>query len=180
MGALFFDRIVAYAARGNGVKNIVTLSDRTYVWQASWKAFLLRPILGYGAVKGVSNAIKDQWVFTHWVPPECHNEILQALVSGGILAGVLVLFLFVQIIWKGFRIRAYGEKQTFLLVVLLEVTFVGIGNAVISGGFARSSALFLLAFVGVSGSYSRVRASLKARKQRLVYIGHQSSQPVSA
>ncbi len=93
---LYANRIVDYLARGNGLNNIATLSDRTYVWNDAVQAFKLRPLLGYGFMLGAKNALKEHWKYSHWVPPHTHNELLQALLSGGILAAVLVLCLFLM------------------------------------------------------------------------------------
>lgn len=165
-GTVFSGEIINYEGRGNGVHNILTLSERTYVWDACFKAFWLKPYLGYGVGKGVANAIRDQWTFTHWIPPEAHNEFIQALVSGGVLACALVLYLYGQTIWKGFRIYRNGPKEVFLLLVFLQVTFMSIGESIITVGYGRASSLFILSFFGINASYPRVRAALVARSQK--------------
>jgi O-antigen ligase len=81
-GAIVFqEKILDYLERGQGMRNITTLSERTDVWKASFRAFWLRPYIGYGYISGVKQALRDQWNATNWIPPHSHSEFVQALVS---------------------------------------------------------------------------------------------------
>lgn len=160
-GAAVFlqDRISVYFARGHGLENVVTLSERTYVWQAALRAFKERPFLGYGFMNGVKNALRDQWTFQHWIPPECHNELLQALVSGGISAGVLVLYLQLQTVWKALGSFRRSRQQLFLLLVLTILMIMSLTESILTNGFSRSTAIFLFAFFGLTDGYRRTSTS---------------------
>ncbi len=150
MAAIFHERVLAYAGRGHGLSNITTLSERTYVWQAAMQALALRPWIGYGYVNGVKNALREQWRFAHWIPPHCHNEMLQAAVSGGLLAGAVVLTLYVRTLFRGGRRSLHSRKDAFLFVVFLQLMVLSFGEPVLTNPISRSGAIFLLVFIGIS------------------------------
>jgi O-antigen ligase len=147
--ALFANRIIDYLARGNGLNNITTLSDRTYVWTDAIEAIQLRPILGYGFVAGAKNALKEHWKYSHWVPPHAHNEILQALLSGGILAAILVLCLFINAIWCSLRLSRKGPVYVFFLFALIQLTLFAALVPLLTTQFGVMAAAFVISFVAV-------------------------------
>jgi O-antigen ligase len=146
---VFQDKIIKYMARGQGVRNITTLSERTLVWEASIRAFWLRPYIGYGYIAGVKNALRDQWVYTNWLPPHSHSEFIQALVSGGFLAGILVVCIYVRVLWAAIRNARQGLKQIFLLIALIQLTLMAFIMPLITVQFGDTGCLFLMCFIGV-------------------------------
>ncbi len=149
-GAVFHERVLAYAGRGHGLSNITTLSERTYVWQAAMQALALRPWMGYGYVNGVKNALREQWRFAHWIPPHCHNELLQAAVSGGLLAGALVLLLYLRTLFRAARHSLCSRKDAFLFVAFIQLVVLSFGEPILTNPISRSGAIFLLVFIGVA------------------------------
>ncbi len=149
--AVFHNRVIEYAGRGHGVSNITTLSERTYVWQAAMRALVLRPWTGYGFVEGPKNALREQWTFAHWIPPHCHNELLQSAVSGGICAALLVLTLYLLTIIRAARQARRGARGAFLFVVAIQLTILSLGEPILTNPISRSGAVFLLMFFGVAG-----------------------------
>ena len=166
-GAIVFQgKVIDYLERGQGMRNITTLSERTDVWNASFKAFWLRPYIGYGYIAGVKHAIKDHWNATNWVPPHSHNELIQSLVSGGILAGLLMLAIYVRVLWVAVRNARRSIKHTFLLMVVLQISTMSLIMPVISVQFGRLSSLFILSFVGLVAdekAFARVRQTRIAK-----------------
>ena len=157
-GALIFqDKIIGYLARGQGVRNITTLSERTLVWQASFRAFWHRPWIGYGYIAGVKNALRDQWVYTNWIPPHCHSEFIQALVSGGILAGILVVCIYIRVLWAALRNARQGLKHIFLLIALIQLIIMAFIMPLITVPFCETGCLFLLCFIGIMAAKRTVR-----------------------
>ena len=146
---LYANRIVDYLARGNGLNNIATLSDRTYVWNDAVTAIRLRPLQGYGFMGGAKNALKEHWKYSHWVPPHTHNELLQALLSGGILAAILVICLFVNAIWCSIRISRVGSTYVFFLFALVQLTLFSILVPLITTQFGVMAAAFIISFIVV-------------------------------
>jgi O-antigen ligase len=149
LAVAFQDKIIKYLERGHGARNLATLSERTLVWQASFRAIERRPFIGYGFIAGAKNALKDQWTFTNWVPPHAHSELIQALLSGGILAAVLVVAIYGRALWSGIRGVTQGINQVFLLMVLVQITLMASIMPLITVQYSKVSGLFLLAFVGV-------------------------------
>jgi len=157
VGAVVFqDKILGYLARGQGVRNITTLSERTLVWQASFRAFWLRPYIGYGYIAGAKSALRDQWVYTNWIPPHCHSEFIQALVSGGILAGMLIACLYVRVLWAAVRNARQGIKHIFLLITVIQLVIMALIMPLVTVQFGETGCLFLLCFIGAVAAKKEV------------------------
>lgn len=167
-GAIVFQsKILDYLERGQGMRNITTLSERTDVWEASFRAFWLRPYIGYGYIAGVKQALKDHWNATNWVPPHSHSEFIQALVSGGIIAGVLILAIYFRLLVVAFRNVHLGIKNMFLAIVVLQVVAMSIIMPLVTVQFSRVSALFLLSFVGLVAD---VKVPVRVRQTRTTRV----------
>ena len=69
-----------------------TLTGRTALWEATWKAIRERPILGFGfsafweSEQGAEARFGDTWI-----PSQAHNGYMQSLLDGGPLLLALVL-----------------------------------------------------------------------------------------
>jgi hypothetical protein len=156
-GALVFqDKVISYLARGQGVRNITTLSERTLVWEASFRAFWIRPFIGYGYIAGVKNALRDQWVYTNWIPPHCHSEFIQALVSGGFLAGILIAAIYIRMLWRAIINARQGLKHIFLLITFIQLFIMAFIMPLLTVQFADTGCLFLLCFIGVVAAKKEV------------------------
>jgi O-antigen ligase len=163
LAVVFYEFVLKYLERGQGVRNIATLSERTMVWHASFLAIESRPFIGYGFIAGGKNALRDHWNSTNWVPPHAHSEFIQALLSGGIPAAVLVVAIYGTVLWYGIRGARQGIKQVFLLLVVIQITLMAIIMPVITLQFKSTSGLFLLAFVGVVARLRNPTAQTVAR-----------------
>jgi hypothetical protein len=166
IGLVFQGSIIEYLARGHGTRNITTLSERTDVWAASWKAIKIRPFIGYGFIAGVKQALHDQWNATNWVPPHAHSEFIQATVSGGFLAGIIVTALYVRAVWLAVRAARQGIKQTFILIVLLQITTMAFIMPLITVQFSRLACLFMICFVTLA---AEATSSVKVRQAQTIY-----------
>ena len=164
---VFQGKILDYLERGQGMRNITTLSERTDVWKASFRAFWVRPYIGYGYIAGVKHAIRDNWNATNWTPPHSHSEFIQALVSGGVLAGVLMLAIYVRVIWVAFRNAHRSIQHTFLLIVILQISTMALIMPLVTVQFSRIGVIFLLAFVGL---VSDVKVPARVRQTRIAKV----------
>ena len=149
LAAAFSPTIIAYLERGQGLRNVLTLSERTEVWTASLKAFSSRPWLGYGFIIGVKNTIKDHWNATNWVPPYAHNEYIQALVTGGVFACVLDVYLHLRVLWLGLRQSRKDMRHTFFLVAFLQIFGMSFLTVTVSAAKDEIGAVFVLLFFGI-------------------------------
>ena len=152
LATAFYEKILAYLARGQGVRNITTLSERTDVWNASFKAFWLRPFIGYGYIIGVKNALKDHWNATNWVPPHSHSEYIQALVTGGIFAGALMVSIYVCVLWSAIRQSTRDPQHMFFLVGLLQLIGMSFIMPITSTAHGEVGSVFVLIYIGVIAS----------------------------
>jgi O-antigen ligase len=117
----FRHSIMTYIAKGQSAADVASLDGRTEVWQASMAAIQSRPLLGYGFVLGAKKAIKDHWIYTHWLPPNAHSELLESLLVGGIPACAIELYLYVSILWRSAKVARRGSLYAFLTLALLQV-----------------------------------------------------------
>jgi len=164
LGILFRSTILEYIARGQNANSLATLNDRTRVWAAAIEAIRARPILGYGYVVGAKNALKDHWIYAHWIPPHAHNELIHAFLSGGILAALLALCIYARALWAGFRTAHRGLQQIFLLFIVILSTVRSLGGPNLTYIFTRPGAVFLLAFIGLVGGAASHSSRSKLRK----------------
>lgn len=146
------EQALRYLERGQSLRTITTLSERTLVWKASAQAFAARPILGYGFIAGPRHAILDYWHATNWVPPHAHNEFLQALLSGGVVAGLLITAIYGRAWWAGLCQARLGPKHAFLLIVLMQCTLLAFTMPLITSQLSRIGVVFLLTFLGLVGT----------------------------
>jgi O-antigen ligase len=168
LGVLFRGTIIEYVSRGQNANTLATLNDRTRVWQSAIEAIRDRPVLGYGYVVGAKNAIRDHWLYTHWIPPHAHNEYLHAFLSGGILAAVLALCIYGRALWTGFRTAHRGLNQVFFLFLMILFTVRSLGGPNLTYVYTRPGALFLLTFIGLVGGAEKLSPrKLKKRSQPL-------------
>jgi O-antigen ligase len=119
----FRDSVMTYIEKGQSAAEITSLDGRTEVWQASMSAIRSRPMLGYGFVIGARNAIKDNWIYAHWIPPSAHSEFVQALLVGGIPACAMVLYVYIVILWRSLHSARDGALELFLMLAWLQVLF---------------------------------------------------------
>ena len=116
-----------------------TLNTRFYAWNAAWKGFLEKPLLGsgYGNFALWFDKYFDgsyyQWTMSEEYFDRAHNNLLDILSTGGIISLLAYLSIFVFV---GFYlIRAYRSGR----VPLLELAMV---VAVFSAYFVHNLAVF--------------------------------------
>jgi len=159
---------IAYFTRGQSIRNLATLDDRTLVWQAALRAFSARPIIGYGFIVGARDALRDQWSYmgyAHWVPPQAHNEFIQALIVGGILCLTVVLAVYGRLMWGGICVVRCGLSHVFLFLVSIQLTLKSIAGPTITMEYGRVGAIFLLCYIGLIGAANR-RSGYRAQPRK--------------
>jgi len=158
IGSLFFatiallafpNALMDYLLRGQKMENVTTLDSRTLVWQASIEAIRARPFLGYGFVAGAKHAIRDHWIYTYWVPPNAHQEIIQTLLVGGIPASILIVFLYGSGLWNAVRNARRGSNQLFLFLTFIQLLLVAlVASPNLSSEYSPLGAVFMLCWIG--------------------------------
>jgi O-antigen ligase len=121
--------------------------------------------MGYGFIAGVKGALNDHWTYSHWTPPHTHNDFLQALLTGGIFAGVLLLALFIKALCASIDLARRDARYSLFMFVLAQLTLFAALVPLVSYQFGTLASLFVISFVAVvdhkalhkvhSRSYSR-------------------------
>jgi O-antigen ligase len=144
----FSKPLAEYVARGQSIDDVSTLDGRTAVWQASLDAIQARPLLGYGFVAGAKDAIKDHWIYPHWVPPNAHSELVQALLVGGLPALCLILYIYFFTL-RGLLLGASGGREQLILFLIFIQFVIGgvVGGPTLSNVCSSMSGAFLLSCI---------------------------------
>jgi len=124
------DELSRFLSRGNERDGLSTLSERTAVWQAARIIIARSPLLGEGFISGpkeLADVMLRQRLSMNFAAPHAHNELLQAQISGGIVAAALSLTIHLRIAFLLlFRVRVNRRESFFLWAVFLNVLAWGI------------------------------------------------------
>lgn len=163
VGAVFHNKVETYMLRGQREADASSANGRTIIWDVAIQAWADHPILGYGYISGPKNAIRDNWRQAHWLPPHAHNEFLQALLTGGVFSGGLIIWLYAYITWKGYRRARYDEHTMFFFLVWLILVFISVVSTNITTGFGKPGVFFLGCFLVLVAEARRSPGMLPAR-----------------
>lgn len=135
---------LAFLTRGGGIENLINMNNRLFVWEASWSLFLNSPWLGGGyldASAHISDYVNQSW----WKPPHAHNDILQFLISGGVVAGGLSIYIYTIPL---FKLRKGLSSRKINLVLFATITLCLIHSVVellLSFYVSPASIIFIIA-----------------------------------
>jgi hypothetical protein len=149
IGASFSGRVMEYVARGQNAQTLASIDNHTFVWDTSLQAIRARPALGYGYSVGARNAIRDYWMFSHWIPPHAHNEFIQADLDGGFAALLFVLCIYGRVFWKSVREVGRGPCQLFLFIVLVQLGLNTLTGVIVTYEYSCVGGVLILCGVGV-------------------------------
>lgn len=119
-----------FLSRGNEREGLTTLSERTAVWEAAKIMIRRSPWLGEGFIAGpkeLGDVMVRARLSNNFAAPHAHNELLQAQISGGIVATLLSLAIQLRIVFL-LLFRAHLPRQAvfFMWAVFLSVTVWGL------------------------------------------------------
>ena len=157
--------LMKFVGRGQNMKSLTTLNDRTRIWQISVDAILQRPLIGYGYSVGARGAIRDHWHFAHWIPPHAHNEFIEIALDGGLIALAMLLFLYGAVFWKSLRAAHRGPMHLFLFLVFGQYCLNTMTGSEFSYQYLGTGGLLLLTCIGVLADSPLVPAGLKLRSR---------------
>lgn len=149
VGAALSGKMIEHISRGDNVQTIASLNGRTQVWEASLEAIRVQPVLGYGYSVGARNAIRDHWRAAHWLPPQAHNEFIEATLDGGIVALVLVVCIYGHVFLTSIRAVGTGPCQLFLFLVFSQFTVSALTETLLSYSYSSVGGFLILCSVGV-------------------------------
>jgi len=128
-------------------------TTRLMAWDIAWQGFLDRPILGWG----ISNF---QYTFDKFYNPDFlsyglsetvwdipHNEFLEVLVSTGIFAFGLMLFILVLFLKRAWALIYKEDKQNrFLFILLLSASVAYVTQAMFAAESSNTLVYLVLLF----------------------------------
>jgi O-antigen ligase len=145
VGAMMYqEKIVSVLSRGGSTGSLTAASGRLMIWAAGIKMFMVHPFRGWGFISGVRRHVQDYYQNSTFAPQHLHNEILQAIVSGGVFAGILLLFIFFTTLVRGFRQVRASMWQQFLLCAFIQIFFHAVEGPVFSAEYMPIGACALI------------------------------------
>jgi O-antigen ligase len=151
-GIVLKDLLLRVVSRGQSLETLASLDDRTRIWQASYEAIRERPFFGYGYSVGARNALRDHWKFVHWIPPHAHNEFIQALLEGGVVAFILIAAIYMMVSWRAIKEARRGQSELFLMLVVVQLLINTISGPLLTYWFAPLGGIFMLCCIATLGS----------------------------
>jgi O-antigen ligase len=144
IGLVYQDKVVSVLSRGGSTGSLTAASGRLMIWLAGWKMFLVHPFRGWGFISGIRRHIQDYYTNSTFAPQHLHNELLQAIVSGGILTGIILILIFSVALIRGFRHVRASLWQQFILCATIQVIFHAVEGPVFSAEFLPIGAVALI------------------------------------
>ncbi|QWF70709.1 O-antigen ligase family protein [Methylomonas paludis] len=121
-------------------------SGRTVLWDKSLSAFSDSPLIGYGfdELDGLTKRY-------HLLMSHLHNGYIEILVKGGIIASILLLYIFLQTLFEQMFIRVKRrENFIFLNTGFIMVLIHNITESSILKGLSALSIILILIIVSTS------------------------------
>ncbi|QEE60838.1 O-antigen ligase family protein [Salinibacterium sp. dk2585] len=153
-----------------------TINGRTGIWTGVLDAIAQRPIVGFGwsrswpAGSPHSERVSQELAAGH-VVFHAHNELLNWLVTLGVLGAVLVLVLYVFAVCAGIRIWWGNQQAVFLWLPITAVAVIARGFSDISETNAQGWFVFMLVlascakYLPVDSRIARSRVLLSGRSE---------------
>jgi O-antigen ligase len=129
---MFSDSVFEFVSRGQGEEGLATASNRASVWISGTGLFLKQPLTGYGFYEGVRQSLEGAATQAWWVPPNAHNDLLQAVLSAGILAALLVVIINYQIVRRLLALP-HSVGKTFLVMMFTQLFVYSLQAPLITG-----------------------------------------------
>ncbi|WP_237067314.1 O-antigen ligase family protein [Microbulbifer guangxiensis] len=135
---IYSDEIVSLMSRGQGVSNVTSGSGRSEIWKASFDLIKESPILGYGFINGSKFALPDavSWTAGFEFPAaHAHNDLLQSLLNGGVIALVVTLFIYGSLGFSLVKARHLLSRRehVFVVALVIQLLFSGLTELSLQG-----------------------------------------------
>ena len=174
--ALLTDPVVDLLVRGESIANLLTLNMRTEIWRVSWQLASSDWLLGGGFILG-PRALAEH--FDPWFQPStAHNDFLNAMLAGGVVAGVLVLLFYLLLAWKLLLVPFdQSHRLTYVMLAVQAATYAMI-TPVMSGTVHVTSVTLILLLRHATATEDAIRRRIRGVRSRLVTeITHQPRTP---
>jgi O-antigen ligase len=135
--------------------DVITLTGRLFIWLYAWSYWLENPWIGHGYSAWSSNKIIENLSVFKWAAPNAHNQFLQSLTEGGIIAEFFLFGFFCTLFYL--CIKAKSSSRLLLILLLLIVIINSITEITIT--YAVGSSL-LLTWVVIVATVTRADVEL--------------------
>ena len=153
VAALFFGNLtsifIGIFARGQSFETLLTGSERTTAWIASILTFQSSPLIGYGYIIGPKK-VGEYFNYLgtyHWKTTSAHNDLLQSLVSGGFIAGLLLFIFYILLAVRLYKFVSCNnisyQLRSFFLMTTTQL-FVFSSLTPMMAGIASSLSIMTL------------------------------------
>lgn len=115
--------------RGSQTQSLGDLSERTAVWAAAKTLIARSPWLGEGFITGpklLGEEMVRERLSYNFAAVHAHNEILQAQISGGILAALLSIGIHLRVLYLLFRAPLQPRESFVLWTIMINVLVWGL------------------------------------------------------
>jgi O-antigen ligase len=153
-----------YVLRDSSVSEVEGLSGRVEYWQAAFKHFLERPLIGYGGYAGGRFLVLPE--LGRYATPDLHSSLVESLVDIGIWGPLLLIAVLIGIWWmlfKAWRSPVLAPSENRLVIEALAVIGVITLRSLESGDIISHPAI---AFLTILGCAEFVRRRLKRGELR--------------
>ena len=137
---------LGYIMRGMGFSNILSLSERVPLWGKYFLEIGKSPIVGFGFISGV----KKLGIIIpkiHWVAPHAHNDLVQAIMSGGIIMAILTFGIYYSLYKNCFSPLLTGRKQVLMKNWFIQLFGYGMLTPIISWKLFAISGIFWMLYI---------------------------------
>lgn len=145
---LYSDKVLQFVSRGRGQTNLETFSGRTAIWAAAIRGIAQRPLIGYGYIDGVKPALARY--FKEFALGSCHNEFLQAALSGGLVCAALLLLIYVwgfTGLFRGVRNNRKDDYSLFLFLTFIQLAAFALITPVLTKPLNSLGVMLLICFL---------------------------------
>ena len=136
--------------------NILTLNSRTVVWETAIIMFWEQPFIGWGFIDGpelIGSFSTQNW----WNATNAQNDILNTLVSGGLIATMILFYLYYRI-WSVFFSKRGKQEKFFFMTVFCLYLLSSFFEPLLVHHLVQPAILFVI-FIRF-GSSSQLRKSI--------------------
>ena len=149
----FYDMILLYFMRGQEISNLITLSERVYVFQASVSLIKEHYIFGTGFLKGstlIGQKMQDLFFASHWNTTHAHNEFLQAMLTGGVFMLILTLKTYKSIYNYIKTLKIY---KLLVILIFVQLFLSAMQKPAISFSLSINGSLIWLLYIALKNEY---------------------------
>lgn len=97
------ETIIKYFQRGEDINYVLSAAGRLDVWIGVFELFKESPIVGHGFIFGPKLLMHSNHIPVHWRAGHAHNDLLNMLIAGGVIATIILIIIYYTTIKNCFR-----------------------------------------------------------------------------